>query len=68
MNSGRSEYVRPNENIEDRVARLYRRMESPVLTDVKFDFVRDEAKTEDGPVVNRAVRAMHSTCSRANSS
>lgn len=54
MNFGRSEYVRPNENIEDRVARLYRRMESPVLTDVKFEFVRDEAKTEDGPVVNRA--------------
>jgi Ca-activated chloride channel family protein len=53
-NFGRSEYVRPNENIEDRVARLYRRMESPVLTDATFKFVRDEAKSEDGPATNRA--------------
>ncbi len=52
-NYGQSEYVRPNEDLEARVAKLYRRMESPVLTEVKLAFVRDEAKTEDGPPVNR---------------
>jgi Ca-activated chloride channel family protein len=52
-NHGQSEYVRPNEDIEERVAKLYRRMESPVLTEVKLAFVRDEAKAEDGPAVNR---------------
>lgn len=52
-NFGRSEYVRPNENIEDRVSKLFRRMDSPVLTNVKFTFVRDEAKSSDGAAVNR---------------
>ncbi len=52
-NFGQSEYVRPNENIEDRVAKLYGRIESPVLTGVQLSFTLDEAKTEDGPPVNR---------------
>lgn len=52
-NHGQSEYVRPNEDIEARVAAVYRKMESPVLVDVKLALVRDEAKTEDGPTVNR---------------
>ncbi|MBX3412037.1 MAG: VWA domain-containing protein [Pirellulales bacterium] len=43
VNHGQSEFVQPNENIEDRVSRLYRRIESPVLTDVKIEFVMDEA-------------------------
>ncbi len=42
-NHGQSEFVQPNENIEDRVSRLYRRIESPVLTDVKIEFSMDEA-------------------------
>ena len=29
---GQSEYVRPNEDIEERVAKLYKRIQSPVLT------------------------------------
>jgi len=33
---GQTEYVRPDEDIEERVARLYNRISSPVLTDVKF--------------------------------
>lgn len=52
-NYGQSAYVRPNEDLEAHVARLYRKMESPVLTDVKLSFVRDEMKKEDGPPVNR---------------
>lgn len=52
-NYGQSAYVRPNEDLEAHVARLYRKMEAPVLTDVKLSFVRDEAKKEDGPPVNR---------------
>ena len=52
-NFGQTEYVRPNEDLEAHVARLYRKFEAPVLTDVKIEFVRDEARTSDGPVVNR---------------
>lgn len=35
---GQGEYVRPDENIEDSVSKLYTRIESPVLTDVAFEF------------------------------
>ncbi len=34
-NFGQSEFVRPNEDIEDRVSRLYNRLESPVMTGVR---------------------------------
>ena len=52
-NFGQSEYVRPDENIEEHVARLYNRIESPVLTgmQVRYDF--DTVKTEEGAPVNR---------------
>lgn len=36
-NSGTSEYVRPNDNIEASVARFYGRMTAPVLTEVKLE-------------------------------
>jgi Ca-activated chloride channel family protein len=52
-NFGQSEYVRPDEDIEDRVSRLYRRIESPVMTDVQIEFVFDELKTEEGKPINR---------------
>jgi Ca-activated chloride channel family protein len=52
-NFGQSEYVRPDEDIEARVSRLYRRIESPVLTGVQVQFVFDGLKTEEGPPVNR---------------
>lgn len=52
-NFGQSEYVRPDEDIEDRVSRLYRRIESPVMTDLKIEFVFDELKAEEGSPVNR---------------
>lgn len=51
VNHGQSEYVRPDENIEDRVSRLYRRIESPVLTDVKINFAMDEGG--NFPTINR---------------
>jgi uncharacterized protein YegL len=50
-NFGQSEYVRPNQDIESHVARLFSKMESPVLTDVKFTFTRDT--DTDEAVVNR---------------
>ncbi|MGD9648519.1 MAG: VIT domain-containing protein, partial [Pirellulales bacterium] len=52
-NFGQSEYVRPNENIEAHVSRLYGRIESPVLTDVALAFEFDGAKPEEGPQVSR---------------
>lgn len=52
-NFGQSEYVRPEQDIEDAVSRFYRRIESPVMTDVKLEITVDTAKPEDGPIVNR---------------
>ncbi len=49
---GTSEYVRPNEDIEDHVARLYNKISSPVMTDVAVNFEFDAANAEDGsPIV-----------------
>jgi len=52
-NYGQGEYVRPDEDIEDRVSRLYRRIEAPVMTDVRLQFVFDELPAEQGKPVNR---------------
>ena len=52
-NFGQSEFVRPNENIENSVSRLYNRIESPVMTGVRMKFVLDEMKPEEGSPVNR---------------
>ncbi len=52
-NFGQSEYVRPNENIEERIAKLYNRIESPVMTGVQLEFVFDAIKTEEGNPINR---------------
>lgn len=56
-NYGQSEYVKPNEDIEDHVSRLYNRIEAPVLTDVKIAFDFDELKTEAGQPINRVYPA-----------
>jgi Ca-activated chloride channel family protein len=50
---GRSEYVRPNEDIETHVSRLYSRISAPVMTDVVVNFELDEVKVEEGKPVNR---------------
>jgi Ca-activated chloride channel homolog len=52
-NFGQCEYVRPDEDIEARVALVHNRLEAPVLSDVKLEFSFDEKRTEEGPVVNR---------------
>ena len=52
-NFGQGEYVRPNEDIEDRVSKLYGRIESPVMTGVTLNFAYDEIKSEEGSPINR---------------
>ncbi|MBN2473366.1 MAG: VWA domain-containing protein [Pirellulales bacterium] len=52
-NFGQGEFVRPDEDIEDRVSRLYRRIESPVLTGVEITFELDELRSEEGKPINR---------------
>ncbi len=52
-NDGQSEFVRPDEDIETHVSRLYDKISSPVLTDVAVDFEFDEVKVEEGSPVNR---------------
>lgn len=51
QSSGQSEFVAPDEDIEARISRLYSRVESPVLTDVRLEFTSDAAA--GGPSVNR---------------
>lgn len=52
-NFGLSEYVRPEEDIEAHVAKVYNRIASPVMTDVAVNFEFDAVRTEDGPPINR---------------
>ena len=52
-NFGQSEFVRPNEDIEDRISKLYTRIESPVLTGVRLQFLFDELRTEAGNPISR---------------
>ena len=50
---GQSAYVRPNEDIEEHVSRLYNKISSPVLTDVAVNIEFDSAKVEEGLPVSR---------------
>lgn len=43
--SGQSEYIRSEENIEERVSRLYRKLHAPILSEVTLKFV-DENDVE----------------------
>ncbi len=52
-NYGQSEFVRPDEDIEAHVSRLYNKINSPVLSDVAVNFEFDEAQVEQGSPVNR---------------
>ena len=52
-NFGISEYVRPDENIEEHVGRLYNRIESPVLTGMKIAYDFDSAEQRTARPVNR---------------
>ncbi|HND51756.1 MAG TPA: VIT domain-containing protein, partial [Pirellulaceae bacterium] len=50
---GLTEYVRPNEDIEAHVARLYGRIGAPVWTNVELKVDVEGALLEQGPAVNR---------------
>jgi Ca-activated chloride channel homolog len=52
-NSGDSEYVRPNENIESRVSALYNRISAPVLSDLSIKWDIEGSTSERGKPVNR---------------
>ncbi|MCH2182321.1 MAG: VIT and VWA domain-containing protein [Mariniblastus sp.] len=52
-NYGQSEYVRPDENVESAVSRLFDKISSPVLTDVAIEYDFDVRPTENGSAVNR---------------
>ncbi|MBQ6616290.1 MAG: VWA domain-containing protein [Thermoguttaceae bacterium] len=54
--SGQSEFVRENENIEDRVSRLFNKLQAPIMTNVQLTFTPaddSEAKKQGVPLVNR---------------
>ncbi|MDO4549832.1 MAG: VIT domain-containing protein [Planctomycetia bacterium] len=58
--SGQSEYVQPNENIEERISRLYEKLSAPVMTDVQLVFSPEEnsqTTKNDTPLVNRVYPA-----------
>jgi Ca-activated chloride channel family protein len=53
-NFGQSEFVRPDENIEAHVSRLYGKIGSPVMSDVAVNIdLEDAAAVEEGAAVNR---------------
>lgn len=56
-NYGQSAYVRPNEDIEAHVSRLYARIGSPVMTDLKIKFEFDAAPAEQTAAINRVYPA-----------
>ena len=65
-NHGQSEYVRPNEDIEDRVSRLYQSIESPVMTGVQLEFALRRRKPEEGSPSTASIPRTRSTCSPAS--
>ncbi len=52
-NHGLSEYVRPNENIEEYVSRIYNRITSPVMTNVELAITLDEKRNSNSRLINR---------------
>ncbi|MDO4569646.1 MAG: VIT domain-containing protein [Planctomycetia bacterium] len=47
QSSGQSEYIRPNENIEERVSRLYSKLHAPILSEVSMKFTQEDGKELD---------------------
>ncbi len=50
---GQSQYVRPDEDIEAAVSQLYRRIQSPVMTDVQIEFNMDRQSDASRSPVSR---------------
>ena len=66
-NFGQSEFVRPNEDIEDRVSALYKRISAPVLTDVIDQVRRGRGQVARRPAGQSRLSARRATiCSRAS--
>ncbi len=60
VSSGQSEYVKPDEDIEERISRLYNKLDAPVMTDVRLVFTPEEgseAAKNTAPLVNRVYPA-----------
>lgn len=58
--SGQSEYVKPRENIEERVSRLFNKLEAPIMTNVELSFIPaegSESAKSGTPMVNRVYPA-----------
>jgi len=53
VNYGQSQYVRPNEDIEDSVSKLYNRIGAPVMTGVELAVDVERNRESDGPAINR---------------
>lgn len=53
QNFGQSEYVRPNEDIEERVSKFYAKISAPVMTDAVAEIGFDGVKPEEGAPVSR---------------
>jgi len=54
---GKSFFVRPDEDIEDRVNQMYSKISAPVMTDVNITFDLEGLNPEDGKAVNRVYPA-----------
>lgn len=52
-NHGVSEFVRPDEDIEQHVSRLYTRISAPVMTDVQMSVSLEQSPNGETPVTNR---------------
>ncbi len=50
---GQSQYVRPNEDIEEHVSKLYRRIGTPVMVNLKIAVDLDDGQSENGPPISR---------------
>jgi len=50
---GQSQYVRPDEDIEEQVSRLYERIGAPAMTDIAIHYDIDGLGVERGAVTNR---------------
>ncbi len=50
---GQSQYVRPNEDIEAHVSKLYNRIGAPVMTDLAITFDMEDLPAERGNLTNR---------------
>jgi len=50
---GQSQYVRPNEDIEEHVSRLYERIGAPVMTGLSITFDMEDHPAERGSLANR---------------